>query len=216
MDDDADRLLAAGRGLYHAGKPAEAEGELRRAVALDAGPADAWFVLSMTYRSLAKPGEAADACRRAIERDANHAAAHNLLGILLAEAGQTSDAIDELRRSLALMPNNPDTHFNLGLLLIREGRVGEALEAWRTTVTLRPTHAGAQAMLRQYPPAAARTQLDIGTTESFVGANVAQARSDRDRLPDHVRLATSARGGGLLDRTLQLGWEIDRGLLHAI
>jgi len=181
MNDDAEQLLAVGRGLYHTGKFAAAEETLQKAIACNPGQADAWFMLGMTYRSLARQEQAIDACRQAVRLDANHAAAHNLLGILLAEAGQSAEAIDEFQRALALSPNHPDTYFNLALVLLREQRVAEALEACRSTIKLDPAHADAHAMVQQYAPAAGPS-LDASATQSFVGAHKSFVQTDRERL----------------------------------
>ena len=180
MNDDAEQLLAAGRGLYHTRNFAEAEATLQKAIALDARRVDAWFMLGMTCRSLGRPSQAIDACRQAVRLDVGHAAAHNLLGILLAETGRSAEAIDEFERALAISPDNADTHFNLGLVFLREQRLDETIEAFRATIELRPEHADAQAMLRQCAPAAAPSPVAPGATKSLVGATIFAAPSEHD------------------------------------
>jgi predicted Zn-dependent protease with MMP-like domain len=101
-EDDPVLRFLAGRALVELDRPAEAVGELRRAVELD--PHDAEFRTDLAeslYLSL-QLTEALEHGRRAVELDDAFADAHYLLALILERGGQDAEAARHFERAAAL------------------------------------------------------------------------------------------------------------------
>jgi Tfp pilus assembly protein PilF len=124
--------------LYAAqGKPAEAERQYRRALAIDDQLFLAKANLAMLLATTGRLDEAETLLREAhAEQPANAALAFNL-GLLLAERGKPAEAEAALRAALAADPRMAPAALNLAML-VGETRPAEAVSLARQAAALRP------------------------------------------------------------------------------
>ncbi len=124
--------------LYAAqGKPAEAERQYRRALAIDDQLFLAKANLAMLLATTGRLDEAETLLREAhAEQPANAALAFNL-GLLLAERGKPAEAETALRAALAADPRMAPAALNLAVL-VGETRPAEAVPLARQAAALRP------------------------------------------------------------------------------
>jgi tetratricopeptide (TPR) repeat protein len=126
--------------------PAQAEGWLRRALALheDRGIVDR---LAQVLLQSGKGGEARALLEGLAAKAPKDAlAAYNLGQLLLAE-GEPESALVELRRAASLSPSDPDVHQAVGNALVLLGRREEAIASFERALQLAPCFAAAQANL---------------------------------------------------------------------
>lgn len=121
-------LLSRGIARFEWGDYDEAASDLRQAVQLDPGSADAWTVLGMAAQALEDPEASAAAFRRALQLHPDHPLALNSFGVLLAELGEHERAEAHYRQALAILPEHPVAGSNLAALLAERGRSDEALD----------------------------------------------------------------------------------------
>ena len=95
--------------LYLEGKPAEAEGIIRRGLEVDADAADGYVVLGMTLLRLNRPAEAEKSARAALLRDPNQANAYLVLADSFARRQNYAEQIQDLDSYLRLEPIGPAT-----------------------------------------------------------------------------------------------------------
>jgi len=105
--DSAEDLAALGASYLHAGRFDQAEGALRRAVALDPSDAIAWNNLGYALRRRGRAADAAAPYRAALRLDPGLAEAHQGLATALRALGRDAEARDELEAALALAPDSP-------------------------------------------------------------------------------------------------------------
>jgi tetratricopeptide (TPR) repeat protein len=131
--DDPLCLRIRGHHAILVGRPAEAEGDLRRAVAIAPWEYQAQNLLFQALQQQGKTAEAKEQLAVA-ERVRDH-----------------SERLGELQsRQLAQFPLDANLHCEMGALLIDTGR-GEVGVQWlRTALTLDPTHKAAQERLAAY------------------------------------------------------------------
>lgn len=140
-------------GLELAGRPAEAERALERALEHRPGYVDAWRRLAELRARQGRAEEAREAYRRVLEIEPSRQWAVEGLAALdraprggdpygLAElgAGRFDDAVAILERSRVERPGDPDVLFNLGFGLQRLGRRAAAIEAYEALIALAPDH----------------------------------------------------------------------------
>jgi len=136
----------ADRGVraYEAGRFAEAEAELRQALA--AAPQDASIHLNLgsALAKLGRRAEAVSAYRTSLRLDPKNIQAHFNLATLLAAKGELSAAVELYRDGLKLDPNDAKVHFNLANALLRLGGFTAAAEHYRRTIDLDPGNARAR------------------------------------------------------------------------
>lgn len=115
-------------GLAHAraGRLAEAERELRVAIACDSSFADPYVNLAGVLERQGRRAEVEPLYRDAIARCRRHYMIHNNLGLLLADRGDVAAAQAEYREAIAENDRYALPHLNLGNLLVRLGRGDEA------------------------------------------------------------------------------------------
>ncbi|HXZ84390.1 MAG TPA: tetratricopeptide repeat protein [Myxococcota bacterium] len=133
--------FSAGAALLEAGKLAEAQAELERAVAAQPAFAPAQSRLADVLRKRGEPAAALAAYERALRLDPSYADAHAGEGIALDALGRREEALAEYRRALALDPNHPDANNNLANALFDQGQASEALARYRTALAARPDDA---------------------------------------------------------------------------
>lgn len=133
--DDADGYIGLGRSLEGLGKPAEAEREYRRAVAVEPAFWGAHNALGAFLLSQGRVDEAAASFQRVTELAPGSASGYNNLGAALQSAGKFEGAADAYRRSLALAPS-ASAHSNLGTMHFYLGSFAEAVEEYRAAAAL--------------------------------------------------------------------------------
>lgn len=136
--DDVNALRLLARVAEEAGRPAEAERLLARALELAPGFDDARLDRARVLRQLERIEEAVGCAGDVVARSPRNPLAHYLHGGLLAIACRHADALDAYARSIALQPDNPAAFTALGHLLKTLGRQAEAIEAYRAAIRLRP------------------------------------------------------------------------------
>jgi tetratricopeptide (TPR) repeat protein len=136
-----------GAVLKDRGKPDEAIGEFRRAIALKPDNPQPHNNLGVILKNQGKLREAINEYHRAIALRPDYAFAHNNLGTVLKAQGKLDEAIAEYRRAIALRPDYANAHGNLGMVLNVQGRLDEAVAEYRTAIRLRPEWAAVHANL---------------------------------------------------------------------
>src|SRR5262249_37259332 len=127
-----------GAALLDAGRFADAQAELERALADLPDFATAHARLGDALRKRGEPARALASYDRALALDPQLADAHSGRGIALEALGRESEAAAEYRRALALDPNHPDANNNLANLLLRAGKLQEALVLYVRANAARP------------------------------------------------------------------------------
>ena len=124
------------RGYYQLGRYHQAQGRLqqaivayRKALALDAGHADARNALGTAHATLAEFEIAIAEFSTAIAADPSAAHLHNNLGYALYLDGRNAEAVQAFEKAVALDSSNPRTWNNLGRAAQRLGDTARADEA---------------------------------------------------------------------------------------
>jgi protein O-mannosyl-transferase len=132
-----------GEAFYSAGRYADAQRTIARALHLRPGDAGNLSNLSATLRKLGRLDEAVAAARRSLEIDPESPRAYNHLSLASLEQGNVDDAEAALNRALALDPEFLDAHVNAGNLLLRRGNLPGAAEKYEYVLERRPRDADA-------------------------------------------------------------------------
>jgi uncharacterized caspase-like protein/Flp pilus assembly protein TadD len=129
-------------------RSAEAEGELRRTIAL--APTEAYWhaALSSFLLNANKMAEAETEAREAIRSNAKQAWGHETLGIILWRKKDFSGSETELREAIRLVPKYARSYFDLARLFSEQKRWTEAEEAIRNATRLEPGNQEYQAELQ--------------------------------------------------------------------
>lgn len=98
-----------------AGQYATARDTLQQAIVVDAGNAEAHFLLGLTYFNLGDYTKARESFLKALELEPERAAAvHHNMGVLAYQTGEMETAVQEFKFALEADPNDPDSHYQLG------------------------------------------------------------------------------------------------------
>lgn len=198
--------MAAPGPLQAAGRLAEAEEVLRRALAENPpGPqqAEAWVRLGSVHQEQARPAEAAEAYRAAVAAAPADAAAWNGLGTVLAEIGRPADAVECFRRAIGTRPDWADPARNAAAAFAQMGRWADAVDAYRGALRRRPDdpdalHGLALALVRvdRLDEAAAAWERALQFRPDFAGAvwSLAAARLEQARPAEALDLALASAG----------------------
>lgn len=127
-----------GLALAQAGRPDEAMGAFRRAIALQPEHALAHFQLGTIHLARRQWSEAAGELQLAVAADPHHTAARVNLGQALGELGRIDEAIAQYEAALAIEPGAADVRTNLGAALIVRGRLDEAEQLLRAALASTP------------------------------------------------------------------------------
>jgi tetratricopeptide (TPR) repeat protein len=125
--DSDEAHLTRAKLLIRAGRPEEAEGELRQALKLNSDLVGGHFLLGAV---LAQRGDFAGGERgflRAVALKPAHGLAHQNLGTCRLRLGKRSEALTSFREAVRCRPDLPVAHLELGALLLEDGRAAEAV-----------------------------------------------------------------------------------------
>ncbi len=189
--EQPEALYMLGTALGQAGREADAEPMLARAVALRPG-AGYELTWALTLHALGRRVEALAAFHAMIKARPAMAEAHYFLGNALHEAGRMTEAALAYREAARLQPRDPLIWNNLGAALQATGQLPGAVDAYRRAIALNPQDAMAW------------TNLSGALTHAndFAGA-IAAAREAARLQPNnagaHANLAAAFTVTGALD-----------------
>jgi tetratricopeptide (TPR) repeat protein/peroxiredoxin len=155
------------------GRQADAKAALDRALALNAGYAEAHNTLGAL---LAQGGDLAGALthfRAAIAQKPDYADALNNLGYAISQTGQREEAYALYQRALALQPDFPEALNNVGIYFGQQREFEQAERYFRQAVTLRPTYGEAANNLALVLRARGDTAAAIALLEHLLQDNPA-------------------------------------------
>jgi tetratricopeptide (TPR) repeat protein len=134
--------------LHRTGQLAEAEAELRRAIALQADNGQAYYILGQTLEQLGKHEDSVAAFAE-VERlhhasaDYAQAVTQYNLGMQELGKGDLNASRDAFKAALTKWPNLAQAHTNLGGVLLKLGDVKGAIGQLRSAIDLNPDEARA-------------------------------------------------------------------------
>jgi Flp pilus assembly protein TadD len=145
---DPQSVVAAnelGVALFSASQPAEAEEQLKKALALDRNYTDARFNLASVEASNGEwPGAAADFTQVLKERPDDARAAQHLGEVLIlwgdqqAKAHKDAEAVEHYRDALSRRPSDKDVMVRLGMALARLERLDESQQVFENLLRVDP------------------------------------------------------------------------------
>jgi len=128
------RHFERGNALMVGGKPEEAIGEFRKALATEPTAVRVNCNLAECLMRLGRYDEALAHLRRALATEPRNSWAHNNLAAVLVRAGKTEQAIESLRRAIQIEPDYATAHYNLGQILAGKGEMEAAAHHLRRAV----------------------------------------------------------------------------------
>jgi serine/threonine-protein kinase len=139
-----------GSVLYYLGKPEEAIGYYRVALAARPGSPHVRNGLGLALLRTGRGEEGVEECRQAVRLDPTTASYRLNLCLGLFNSRRHDEAIKELPTAVRMNPNEATLHTVFGLCLETKGRFDEALTQHREAVALDPKRADAQRELRAF------------------------------------------------------------------
>lgn len=162
------------------GRSAEAQSELRAALAIDPSFVPAAVTLADLYRALGRDGEAEPVLRDMIARYPEAAAPHHALGLWLVRASRRAEAVAELKRAAELAPDDPRMAYVYAVALAQSDRA-KAIAELQRSLARNPYHretlsalaafsrdAGASADALRYAETLAQLEPDDPSIQAFV------------------------------------------------
>jgi Flp pilus assembly protein TadD len=133
-------LSLAGEILLVAGRKADAEPLLARAVALKPDDAVLAHMYGVALYQMDKPTDAADMLSRAVALDAGNAQAFSALGAALQKTGRLGEAMAAYDNAASLDPGDADIQVNISSAALRLADWAGAEAATARALALRPDH----------------------------------------------------------------------------
>src|ERR1700704_1109921 len=130
-------LIAEGDAHYAAGRPSDAEGSYRAALAISPRFAGIAHNLGVLLAAQGRHQEAIGYFNDAIAIEPRHGSAHYNLGMTYLSIGRLPDAIDALRWTCTFEPQHYQAHRTLGFLWLSKGERGRSLDHFARTYELR-------------------------------------------------------------------------------
>jgi len=183
------------RAQLAAGQPAVAEAQLRAALRLEPGSADAHYNLGVLLGRAKQPVAAEAAYREAVRLRPAYAEAWNNLGSIRLDEGKHDEALALFQRAIDARPRYAEARANLSLALLDAGRTAEALTAARAARVADPRSAVAAFALgnasiasRRWSEAHAAYRAAVSLHPGYAEAhnNLANVLLEVDRLNDAV------------------------------
>ncbi|MCA9294184.1 MAG: tetratricopeptide repeat protein [Phycisphaerales bacterium] len=194
---EAESFVERAHELYEAGRWAEAEAALRRALALNPYRAEWHFNLGLTLEAAGRWDEAERALKQAHELDGNDDQIMLMLGMTCLRAGRANDALSWLERAARMNPDRIDAYVHQIEAFAALKRWDEAEQAFYMAMQLDGGHAGAFANMGE-------AQLLRGDTRRAI-ACLREAAQREPTLPRvHARLASAYADAGRPARALEL------------
>jgi tetratricopeptide (TPR) repeat protein len=194
--NNAELSFTIGEYYFHLGKPADAGGHLRRALAQQSDHFGAQLLLGLLVGDEGEAESAKQHLQHALALDNNSFAAHYGLGRLLACEGRLVEALAHLKRALALKPT-PEMHYLVGRAYWEQGQSERALKHLQKAVRLDPRFDAALYSLGWLYWQSNRTN------EAREHFRAAYEINPRDT---HYRVAVQARAGDELPLPPSPGW----------
>ncbi len=134
--------------LFNAGRPTDAEREVRRAIRINEGATEAHTLLGVILASRGNAnGEAGEALSQAVALNPNSFDAHFYLGRVLYVTKDYAGAVNELRAAVGLQPRHAEARFFLGTALEAAGESRSAMSEYEELVKINAQSAIGQAGL---------------------------------------------------------------------
>jgi tetratricopeptide (TPR) repeat protein len=165
--------------LAKLGRPRQALGLYRRALALDPDFVPAHLNLAVVLQRLGEDQAALAHLRRVIRIAPNHALAHANLGLGLYRLGRPAEALEHLFTAERLAPDDRENRLALGRVLLEQRRPREALARFAVVVAADP--ANATALLGR----AAALQALGRAADALAALEEAHSRLPEDAHVDH-------------------------------
>ena len=146
------------RAALQEGRLDSAEAEVRQALAVDDGSAEAHFALANVLQQRSAWAQAVAEASRVLEIDPEIFPAQVLKGTLLAASGEVAKASEEWRAVLALRPKNLDALQGLAFAREYQDEPVEAMKAWEGILALQPDDPTAHYALARLCKRAGRTE----------------------------------------------------------
>ncbi len=127
-----------GYALRRAGRPDEAEPELRQAISMNSLYPNSHYNLGLILKERGQTDEAIVEIRRTLELDPYNTLAYSDLAGLYLEKGMLAPAREALATAIAQDPDMSPTHFALGALHIRTGEYSQAQNDFRRVLETEP------------------------------------------------------------------------------
>lgn len=138
LKEPDDSAFQEALALHGAGRYADADAALRKALARLPNHLRLWNLFGANLRQMKRPSEAVWAYRQALTISPAWAAVWSNLGNLLKDLKHTESAIACHRRALELDPDDAGAFHNLGLALTTANRHVEAVAAFDRAIALKP------------------------------------------------------------------------------
>jgi tetratricopeptide (TPR) repeat protein len=133
------RMLPALAALYlRVGKPDQAIGTMRKAIAEVGMEPDLLNTLGLIFASLGREKESRQQFEEALRLDATNCEALRNLAFTMHRSGERTEAYDLLVRCFHLMPLSAELRLVCGALLELDGHLDEAAACYREVVELSP------------------------------------------------------------------------------
>jgi tetratricopeptide (TPR) repeat protein len=202
MPDSVDAAYLHALSLFNAGRASDAEPEVRRALRLNAGAADAHTLLGVILASRGNANaEASDVLSQAIALNANSFDAHFYLGRVSYAQKDYAAAVNELRTSVRLNPRHGEARFFLGTALEAAGESDSAMDEYNALARIDPESAIGLLGLGALLVKQGKTQEAIGALTRAIALDpnsfeaqwaMGRALAQTSRLPEAVEALQAA------------------------
>ena len=135
---DSKDLTHQALSLHQSGQLQQAADAYQKAIALDAGNADALQFYGLLLFQRGNGSEAISHIKRAIKIKPDVAPYYDNLGVVLEAAGQYQAALESYQSADEIDQKDPDRCFNMAVVLEKLGRLDQAETAYRAAIALKP------------------------------------------------------------------------------
>jgi len=137
LSDEFRQFAADAVTHLEAGRPVEAEGACRAALAMIPDDPAVTHNLGVAVAAQGRHRDAIDCFETAIKADAGYVSAHYNRAVALLKLGEIREAIKAFSRAASLEPQHYEAHRALGFLWLSQGERGRALDHLARTYELR-------------------------------------------------------------------------------
>jgi len=137
LSDEFRQFAADAVTHLEAGRPMEAEGACRAALAMIPDDPAVTHNLGVAVAAQGRHRDAIECFETALQADAGYVSAHYNRAVALLKLGETQEAIKAFSRAASLEPQHYEAHRALGFLWLSQGERGRALDHLARTYELR-------------------------------------------------------------------------------